>query len=347
MTASEIDELNWNDFSDGTSTLTSATITGVTNGVSYVVRVAAVNQKGQGPWSDVSASVVPGAVPDEIADLTASAQDGAVGLTWTVPASTLTVTSHQVRYKKQSDLDWTPALGDIAENGSAATTTITGLTNGVDYVFEVVAVNAVGSSPAASASATPFALPGAVTNFVAENAGNNVSKSWSAPASNGGGTITDYVVQYRLASSSTWITFADGVSPSLSARTTGLSVGQTYVFRVAAQTQFGTGAFTQSGEVTVGSTPAAPARVTAWKEGNNIQVLWDRVTMPAGVTFQYYQIQYREVGDGVWSDIAQDSFNSELLSGSNFTRSKTYQFRVAAVANTGVGTYKVSNNVAF
>ena len=69
--------------------------------------------------------------------------------------------------------------------------------------------------------------------------------------------------------------------------------------------------------------------------------------MPAGVTFQYYQIQYREVGEDIWSDIAQDSFNSELLSGSNFTRGKTYQFRVAAVANTGVGTYKVSNNVAF
>ena len=347
MTAPEIDELDWSDFSDGIRTLTSATITGVTDGVSYVVRVAAVNQKGQGPWSLVSESVVPGAVPNEIADLTTSAQDGAVGLTWTVPASTLTVTSHQVRYKKQSDPSWTPSLGDIAVNGSAATTTITGLDNGVDYVFEVVAVNRVGSSPAAFASATPFALPGAVTNFVAENAGSSVNLSWGAPSSNGGSAITDYAVQYRLASSSTWLTYTDGVSTSLSANVTGLSVGQTYVFQVAAQTSFGTGPFSQSDEITVGSTPAAPARVTAWKEGNNIQVLWDRVTMPAGVTFQYYQIQYREVGDGVWSDIAQDSFNSELLSGSNFTRGKTYQFRVAAVANTGVGTYKVSNNVAF
>lgn len=87
--------------------------------------------------------------------------------------------------------------------------------------------------------------------------------------------------------------------------------------------------------------------MSAWREGNNIQVLWDLVTMPAGVTFQYYQIQYREVGTSAWSNIATDTFNSELLSGSHFTRGKTYQFQVAAVANTGTGAYKVSNNVTY
>ena len=338
----------WTTYADGTSTATSATITGVFNGVSYVVRVAAVNPKGQGAWSAESTSVVPGNVPDQIADLAATAQDGAVALTWTVPASTLTVTSHELQYKKQGDSTWIPFSGTIAIEESAATATVSGLTNGETYDFEVVAVNAVGSSPAASASATPFALPGAVTNFAAVNTGNSVNKSWSAPSSNGGGTISDYVVQYRLASSSTWITFNDGVSTSLSANTTGLSVGQTYVFQVAAKTEFGTGPFTQSGEVTVGSTPVAPARVGAWKEGGNIHVLWDLVQMPAGVTFQYYQIQYREVGVGDWSTIGTDLFNKDVFAGSNFTSGKTYEFRVAAVANTGVGAYRVNlNNVTY
>ncbi|MGI9458823.1 MAG: fibronectin type III domain-containing protein, partial [Pirellulales bacterium] len=338
----------WTTYADGTSTATSATITGVFNGVSYVVRVAAVNQKGQGAWSAESTSIVPGNAPDQIADLAATAQDGAVALTWTVPASTLTVTSHELQYKKQGDPSWIPFIGTIAIEESVATATVSGLDNGDTYDFEVVAVNAVGSSPAASASATPFALPGAVTNFAAVNTGNSVNKSWSAPSSNGGGTISDYVVQYRLASSSTWITFNDGVSTSPSANTTGLSVGQTYVFQVAAKTEFGTGPFTQSGEVTVGSTPVAPARLGAWKEGGNIHVLWDLVQMPAGVTFQYYQIQYREVGVGDWSTIGTDLFNKDVFAGSNFTSGKTYEFRVAAVANTGVGAYRVNlNNVTF
>ena len=70
--------------------------------------------------------------------------------------------------------------------------------------------------------------------------------------------------------------------------------------------------------------------------------------MPAGVTFQYYQIQYREVGVGDWSTIGTDLFNKDVFAGSNFTRGKTYEFRVAAVANTGVGAYRVNlNNVTF
>ena len=337
----------WETFTDGTSTATSATITGVNNGVSYVVRVAAVNPKGQGAWSAESTSVVPGNVPDQITDLAASAQDGAVALTWTVPASTLTVTSHQIQYKKQSDPTWATFDGTIAIEESVATATVAGLDNGVVYNFEVVAVNAVGSSSAATVSAEPFELPGVVQNLTASNAGSTVNLTWSAPTSDGGSDITDYAVQYRLASSSTWLTYTDGVSTGLSANVAGLSVGQSYEFQVAAITRFGTGAYAQSGTVTVGSVAPAPARVSAWREGNNIQVLWDLVTMPAGVTFQYYQIQYREVGTSAWSNIATDTFNSELLSGSHFTRGKTYQFQVAAVANTGTGAYKVSNNVTY
>lgn len=48
----------WTTFSDGTSTSTSATITGLTNGTAYSVRVAAINGIGQGAWSS-TASVTP------------------------------------------------------------------------------------------------------------------------------------------------------------------------------------------------------------------------------------------------------------------------------------------------
>jgi len=106
--------------------------------------------------------------------------------------------------------------------------------------------------------------------------------------------------------------------------------------------------YTESGSVTVGSTPAAPARVTAWKQGSGIQVLWDPVSMPAGVTFEHYQIQFREVGTNEWSTpFVTDAFNTETLPRSNFARGRTYQFRVAAVANTGVGAYRISNSVRY
>jgi hypothetical protein len=51
----------WTTFSAAASTATNATITGLTNGTSYVFRVAAVNGIGTGSYSTVSSSVTPAA----------------------------------------------------------------------------------------------------------------------------------------------------------------------------------------------------------------------------------------------------------------------------------------------
>lgn len=54
---------SWTTFSDGTSTATSATVTGLTNGSGYIFRVAAINSIGQGSYSTNSSSYIPGGDP--------------------------------------------------------------------------------------------------------------------------------------------------------------------------------------------------------------------------------------------------------------------------------------------
>ena len=49
----------WTTFADGTSSATTATITGLTNGLPYVFRVAAVNAAGTSAFSTKSAAVTP------------------------------------------------------------------------------------------------------------------------------------------------------------------------------------------------------------------------------------------------------------------------------------------------
>jgi alpha-tubulin suppressor-like RCC1 family protein len=69
----------------------------------------------------------------------------------------------------------------------------------------------------------------------------SVSLSWSAPASNGGSSITDYLIEVSTDGVS-WTTVNDGTSTLTSAAVSGLTNGAAYRFRVTARTAFGDGA---------------------------------------------------------------------------------------------------------
>ena len=85
--------------------------------------------------------------------LSATAGDGQVTLSWTAPDGT--VTKYQFRQSSDGGSTygaWTDA------SGAATTHTVTGLTNGVAYTFQVRAVNAGGNGEASSAATATLAL---------------------------------------------------------------------------------------------------------------------------------------------------------------------------------------------
>ncbi len=96
--------------------------------------------------------------PGKPTGVVGSALDAAVALTWKAPTSTggSSITGYRVRYSSNNGSTWSAS----SSTGSKATTfRLTGLLNGAPYVFQVRAVNRVGSGSwsSKSASVTPVA----------------------------------------------------------------------------------------------------------------------------------------------------------------------------------------------
>src|SRR5262249_14453006 len=123
----------------------AVTVTGLVNGTTYYFRMTAVNKVGEGPASN-EVPAIPRTVPGAPAGLTATPGNSKVTLAWTPPASGGAPITGYIIYEGTSPGGET----GTPVNGSPVTAnsyTITGLTNGTTYYFEVAAANAAGLSP--------------------------------------------------------------------------------------------------------------------------------------------------------------------------------------------------------
>jgi hypothetical protein len=105
--------------------------------------------------------------------------------------------------------------------------------------FSVDGLSIVGSAPLLIEVRT---RPSAPRSLVGTAVKKGVALTWKIPAEVNAGSITDYVVQYRLQGTTSWLTFREGVSTARSVKVTGLTTGRIYEFRVVAKNKAGGGA---------------------------------------------------------------------------------------------------------
>lgn len=222
---------------------TSTVVSGLTNGSSCVITVAATNAAGTGP-AVASNVVTPATVPDAPgAVAVAEVGDGWITITWVAPASDggSPIGSYTIA----------PSSGPpTTVQAPAVAATITGLTNGTTYTFSLFATNSIGSGPFATTAsgATPIGLPGPPTGVLAVAGNGQVTVTWSAPASTGGGTLGAYTLTVTPGG-------ATSSASSTSATLTGLTNGQSYVIAVAATNGAGAGPAASSNVVLLAPDP--------------------------------------------------------------------------------------------
>jgi titin len=138
--------------------VTSMTLTGMTNGVTYTVDVIADNSVDASLPSSPSAPFTPTgspSLPDPPTNVVAIAGDSQAQISWTAPANTggSPITSYQVHAD--------PGIAMTIGGGTGTiSTVINGLSNGSSYTFIVDAVNATGkglfSAPSAPVTPNPY-----------------------------------------------------------------------------------------------------------------------------------------------------------------------------------------------
>ena len=330
------------------------TITGLKNGTSYSIHVTATNSVGPGRDS-LTTTATPNAVPDQVTGLTATPGDGTVALTWQAAQDLGTpVTGYEVEVSPP------PGGGQqITDVGVTTSHTFTGLTNGTQYTFTVLARNALGSSPwSLGVTAIPFGKPLTMAAPTATGAAvpdptatRAITVSWTpvnGTAANGR-PVTQYTVYEYQAASSAGPFGGTAVSTQVVTGATSDTASFTvnndsswYEYAVTAANQAGdsTQSPLSTPAIQAAAPPDAPTGVTAKATGQSDTITFS-FTAGAANSKQVSSIEY-----GINGAAESGTITGTFTAGASYTETLTNAQNSAIVNGSAVTVYVAECNDA-
>jgi hypothetical protein len=204
-----------------------------------------------------------------------------------------------------------------------------------------------GISDTTALSFTTATVPGAPTALAGSlpGAAGEIALTWTAPNSNGGVAISDYIVEYST-DGTTWTTFSDGGSSTASATVTGLANATAYTFRISAVNVAGTGIASATTSATTATVPGAPTGLTVEFLPDKTAFTW---TPPddGGSVITSSVLEYSSDAGATWTTVPYNmpSPMIELYGVHELVNGTAYLVRVVAVNAVGTGNY--SDNLSF
>ena len=338
----------------------------MTNGVRYDVRLRAVTDVGNGPWS-AAASATPQTAPDAPTINQVTLGDGALAVFWSPPADDggFAVTSYDLRYIRsdapnKADVYWTE-LDGIWSSG-ALRYTLDSLTNGVTHDVQLRAVNIVDPGPwSATISGTPRTKPAAPTIDSVTHGDRTLTIAWSPPAGDGGSAITTYDVRYIRSDApdkadTNW-TVRDSVWSSGALRYTldSLTNGVTHDVQLRAVNVVDGGPWSPVQTGTAQTAPGMPSIDAVTPGDRALSITWTAPARDGGFAVTSYDVRYirsdaPDRADTNWTErigiwIPGDLLQYRMNEGSGFhdlQNSVTYDVQVRAVSAVAAGPWSAS-----
>ncbi|MEI7746358.1 MAG: fibronectin type III domain-containing protein, partial [Actinomycetota bacterium] len=316
----------------------SCSILGLSNGTSYTATVVATNASGDSPASQPSSSAVPADRPSKLDAPLITADTQSLTGYWSAPSSSNG--SAVISYTLTANL-----AGSSSVAGSCTTVNltckVTGLTNGQSYTATVVATNAVGSSPASSASAAIIVAgkPSVVQNVQLRANSRSISVSWDAPADNGGSAVTGYLVSASTSESQVAAgTPCVGAATLRSCVVTGLTNGASYVISVTVTNRVGKATYLSTDATTPLDLPAAPLGIVLTPSHQAVNVRWNAPADNGGSEISSYTARaYLASNPGSSVASCSPSNGSLACDISGLTDGASYLVAVTATNSLGEG----------
>ena len=318
------DGTNWSDVPSSSATTASYTVTGLTNGAAYTLKVRAVNYKGNSPDSN-GVSATPVGVPAKPTGLTAIGQ-GSAGKPVATPSSLTFTTTNGTTVQ-------TVAVKLSAQPSDTVKAVL--LRPGTTFTPSNLTFTTANWDTAQNVAVKLNALPAAAVTFKMIDflhVPGSVRLTWDNPNNT---TITgwQYRVQPQSGSYGSWTNI-----PSSSPTTTSHTVGNLkfltpYTFQIRAVNSAGNGAPSDTASSTVLKRPGAPAISTATAGNRAVTLTWTAPSTNADAA-KRYQYQYKTTGAyGAWQSWSIYTVSPTIVSA--LTGNAAHTFRIRALNTLG------------
>ena len=312
-------------------------------------RVSAINSFGTGTPSNIEGAITPMSVPDAPGRLTAQARGiSVIELAWTRSSSSGTspVTGYRIQWSSTGTGRWRDLKPDT---GNTRTTyEDTDLEPNTTRYYRVAAISAAGTSDwsnVADATTDDLTVPGAPTGLRATPDGlqgsTQIRLNWSAPANDGGSSITGYRIERAVTRGGPWIIHvASTGSATTTYLHTDLAPNTTRFYRVRALNAQGSG---EPSNVAEGETNAArpgqPRNLRARATGpTSITLAWDAPANDGGERITGYTIQAQGPSDRTWITIVPTTGSTATtFEHTKLQPATAYRYQVAAINRVGPG----------
>uniref|UniRef100_A0A8B9N8P2 Titin n=1 Tax=Accipiter nisus TaxID=211598 RepID=A0A8B9N8P2_9AVES len=243
------------------------------------------------------------------------------------------ISNYIVEMRQTDSTTWT----ELATTVIRTTFKATRLTTGVEYQFRVKAQNRYGIGPAITSETIvanyPFKVPGPPgTPQVIAVTKESMTISWNEPVTDGGSPILGYHVERKERNSILWQTVSKMLVSGNIFKSTGLTDGIAYEFRVIAENLAGKSKPSKPSEPVFALDPIdppgkpIPLNITR----HAVTLKWTKPEYNGGFKITGYTVEKRDLPNGRWLKANFSNILETEFTVSGLTEDAAYEFRVIA-----------------